>query len=210
MVTTIPVAPTTTTVVSQVGTNNCRDIFEAGCLIKMEDTKQEEIVGQILTFHQNLGLMVLFSEGTGGGKSLIRFLNMRYFTNIRVVKEAPPNFKPPFSNCQPSEILTRLENEKRKKSQMSLKEPISLDGQKAFLAIFQTIERIRWEGKDIVVMESVRIREPYSPASVELISGDSLDSVVNRRTLEQISKILEQKESIASRVIAATGNKQIK
>lgn len=96
----------------------------------------------------------------------------------------------------------------KKREQQFMKEEISREGQEAFLVLQQTIDKIRWDKKDIVVLDCVRIVEPYTPECVQLLSGDEESSVSNKRSLEYVTNCLKTKNSILERILSSS-NKSV-
>uniref|UniRef100_A0AAF5I057 AD domain-containing protein n=2 Tax=Strongyloides stercoralis TaxID=6248 RepID=A0AAF5I057_STRER len=135
----------------------------------------------------------------------LKIVNMHHFNDVKILKAPQSGFKLPFPATSTfEERNNRMIAAIKKREQQCMKMQISRDGQEAFLVLQQTIDKIRWDKKDIVVLDCVKIVEPYTPECVHLINADEESSVSNRRSLEYVTNCLKTKNSILERILSSS------
>uniref|UniRef100_A0A0N4Z221 AD domain-containing protein n=1 Tax=Parastrongyloides trichosuri TaxID=131310 RepID=A0A0N4Z221_PARTI len=183
-------------------------LFAQGSLVSMTSRTGEVLEGTLLAYHLDYQLMAIYIPETNDKNPQLKIVNMHHFNDVKILKAPQPNFKMPFSTSSTSEERnSRMAAALKKREQQFMKEEISREGQEAFLVLQQTIDKIKWDKKDIVVLDCVRITEPYTIDCVHLLNGDAESSVSNKRSLEYVTNCLRTKNSILERILST--NKSI-
>lgn len=115
-------------------------------------------------------------------------MNLSLVSDVQVKNEVNlTNIDPP--QCLNLQRLnTRVRNaiEEKRRLVTALKEGVSPEGQKLFITISKTIEKIQWNGQNIVVWDTVTISPPYK---VENIQGNSDD-----KAYTHVKKVVKKKK----------------
>uniref|UniRef100_A0A0N5BJH6 AD domain-containing protein n=1 Tax=Strongyloides papillosus TaxID=174720 RepID=A0A0N5BJH6_STREA len=184
-------------------------LFAQGSLISMTSRTGEVLEGILLAYHLDYQIMAIYIPETNEKNPQLKIVNMHHFNDVKILKAPQSGFKLPFPTTSTSEERnSRMAAAIKKREQQFMKEEISREGQEAFLVLQQTIDKIRWDKKDIVVLDCVRIVEPYTPECVQLLSGDEESSVSNKRSLEYVTNCLKTKNSILERILSSS-NKSV-
>ncbi|KAI5777635.1 anticodon-binding domain-containing protein [Geopyxis carbonaria] len=163
-----------------------------GIRIRATTILDETIVGQIYAYDPITCTLTILTGPTPGvaGPQDVRILKVSFLKDVTVIAPAPPGKKPGFSNAEPkiaylntSFIASRERDATKDEAnrQMRVGKGVTKEGQDIFDALSRTMP-CRWHEKQIVVLDSVMITEPYGQADVK--SND-------QNAAKRVKKVLE-------------------
>jgi len=169
-----------------------------GLRVKLTTILDDQIVGSVFAYDPITSTVSLITSPspTGPGPHDIRILKVSFLKDVVVTGPAPPGLK--FSSAEPKiskvntgtivarESVAALEEQKRAQR---LGKGVSREGQAIFDALSWTMS-CRWHEKQIVVLDSVMISEPYTLGDVK---GN------DQHAVNRVKKVLEgEKRKIES------------
>lgn len=95
-------------------------------------------------------------------------MNLSLVSDVKVIQEVNSVNAEPQQSLNLQRLNNRIRNqiEEKKRMVMALQAGVSPEGQKLFVAIHKTIKDVSWDGVDIVVLNTVKIRPPYKVDNV--------------------------------------------
>ncbi|XP_060066989.1 protein LSM12-like [Ylistrum balloti] len=141
------------------------EYFSIGSIVSCTTCYNQKIQGEVLAFDEGTKMLAIKSSAASGkhNRHDIRMVNLAYVSDIKVIQESDEP-APALTSLNLQKITSRLrENLDAKKQKVNyVGIGVSADGQKVFNSIVKTLNDSRWEGKNIIVMDEVSIRPPYS------------------------------------------------
>ncbi|XKL59968.1 hypothetical protein PGB90_000984 [Kerria lacca] len=154
---------------------------------------KDEIIADGSYKYSEENVVVDESLSTDGRPTLcdINFVNLNFVSDVQVIKEITAG--PPTPHSLNTDRLTnRLKNNVNNKRRLitAMQSGVSPEGQKLYLTITKTIEDVKWEGPDIIVLDQVKITPPYKP---ENVIGNADNKAYNhlRKIVEKYTKDLQ-------------------
>ncbi|GBG62486.1 hypothetical protein CBR_g30806 [Chara braunii] len=167
--------------------------FVVGCRLFVKTTLGEEFEGEVLTFDRITNCVVLQeSMGPGSGRNL-RFLKANFIKEFSLLgqSEEQTDFRNTYIDA---DVCRQREDAAIRQAEADAERigiGVSEEGQDIFDALSKTLP-VRWDKTAIVVMDDVRITDPYRR---ENCSGGPL------ATLERVQKVLDfERQRLQSRV----------
>lgn len=156
------------------------EYFNIGSIVSCTTCYNQKIQGEVLAFDEGTKMLAIKSSAASGKRDVhdIRMVNLSFVSHIKVTKECndPP---PPLTSISIQKIQSRLrQNLDEKRRQVNyIGIGVTPEGQRAFNSIVKTLNEVRWNGKDIVVMDEVKIVPPYGPENCTGKEGQLLSHV---------------------------------
>jgi len=141
-----------------------QDVFPLGAVVECQTMKRETVSGEVLCYDHATRLLVL--RLNNGPKPEMRFLNLALVDQVAVVKNPPPDYTPMVPYSTAAQGQERLRRAELKKCTSMPSVTISHTGQRIFIAIRKTLEDIKWDGENIIVLSRVAVRPPYTTEDV--------------------------------------------
>lgn len=156
------------------------EYFNIGSIVSCTTCYNQKIQGEVLAFDEGTKMLAIKSTAASGKRDVhdIKMVNLSFVKHIKVTKECndPP---PPLTSISIQKIQSRLrQNLDEKRRQVNyIGIGVTPEGQRAFNSIVKTLNEVRWNGKDIVVMDEVKIVPPYGPENCTGKEGQLLNHV---------------------------------
>jgi len=165
------------------------EYFTVGSVVTCTTCLNNQVEGEVLAFDQHTKMLIIKSPSSSSRATLnnVHMINLSLVSDISVKKESKETEKPPTLpplNIQRLNARAKEQSDKKQKLVTALRDGVSPEGQRLFVAINKTIDEISWNGEDIVVMKNVRITPPYKPENVR----GNMDS----KALIHVRKIVEK------------------
>lgn len=159
--------------------------FAVGCMLSIKTTLGEEFQGQIITFDRHSNILVL-QEGINSGsgpKRNIRLLKANYIKDFTFLGqgEDPLDVKKCFLDINSLQAREESAIRQAELEAERIGVGVTAEGQSIFDALSKTLP-VRWDKTVIVVMNEVRVSNPYLPESVTGGTAAANDRV--RKVLE--------------------------
>lgn len=159
-----------------------------GVRVKVTTILDDTIHGQVYAFDPITStLSLITSTNPQSGPQDIRILKVSFLKDVQAIELAPTDKKPGFTCAEPrigktnpSGAAALLASDERKRQQ-KLGKGVTKEAQDIFDALSRTMP-CRWHEKQIVVLDSVIISEPYGSAEVK---GSDQNAV------KRVKKVLE-------------------
>lgn len=133
------------------------------------------ITGNVVCFDASLNVLAI-KESIGGGKTLLRVFNLKLINNIHEVAPATPETE---ADALAGAQSTQQQAHERKNTvvikrlQDAMPEEVSYEGQRAFVALQRTLDKVTWtKGAAINVLDRVTIRSPYGQDDAQANRND--------------------------------------
>lgn len=170
-----------------------------GAKVTLRTLLGEEIVGELFAFDKATNCVVIQEKGADKKAGIVRILKANFIKEVVEAEERPADVDldlklPPIdtARCQAREAAALKQAEEDVKK---IGIGVSDEAQDIFDALSKTLP-CKWAEKVIVVMDEVRIEEPYT---VEACKG------ANEMALGRVRKVLEgEKARISKERAAAT------
>ncbi|ELU10334.1 hypothetical protein CAPTEDRAFT_176694 [Capitella teleta] len=177
------------------------DCFNIGMILTCTTCRGQKINGEVVAFDYDARLLILKSPSSSGKPSLndIQLVNLKCVTDITEDKKAPEKEIPPLSNLNLNKLTTRLRQATDDKLRQVNYKGIGVtpQAQKLFLVITKTINEVKWDGQDIVILDTVTIKPPYEVGNCSGKEGDNTLTHV-RKIVDKFYRDQESRESPAS------------
>ncbi|PAV88046.1 hypothetical protein WR25_20298 [Diploscapter pachys] len=193
--------------------------FPAGSIVQFNTVNGVKIEGEVVCFDPNLKVLAIKDTSNPNNKQVLRVFNMQYISEIKEVSgpkktqdEKEEGYRP--VTIQKKAVEQRSNTIESKWQEEMMAEEVSLEGQKAFVALRRTIADCRWNAKDIVVLGTVRVTDPYGEGNATIIQPTSSNpreeelSTYETRAkvaLGQVQKILASKQTMGLDIPPACG-----
>ena len=171
-----------------------------GCSIKCVTCLGNIVQGKVIAYDQQTKMLALRSPVTNKpGYYDYSMVNVAWCSNLEVTEE-PTESPEQLSNLN----VAKLERRKKINIDNKLKEINSLGkdvtplAQHLYFTIYKTLNEVDWDGKNIVVMDSVVIEPPYDMSSCHGRNGDNVQAV------EHVKKIVKKFNEEYSATISTT------
>ncbi|CAH1789856.1 unnamed protein product [Owenia fusiformis] len=141
------------------------DYFPIGSLVSCKTCHGQEIQGEVMAFDHGYNLLVLKSAA-GSGKANthdVRFINLQLVEDVKFLNDEQTE-APPLTSLNISKLHSRARQsvEEKQRQVKYIGVGVTAEAQQLFHFITKTINDIRWEGKNIVVFDTVIVTPPYS------------------------------------------------
>ena len=159
-----------------------------GGTIKCTTCLGNNIQGKVIAYDQQTKMMALRSPVSNKpGYYDFSMINVAWCSNLEVVEE-PTEALEPLSNLNTKKLERRqkINIDNKYKEINSLGTDVTPLAQHIYFSIYKTLEEVEWDGKNIVVMNSVVIKPPYDVANVHSKTGE------NQQAAEHVKKIVKK------------------
>ncbi|VDK51763.1 unnamed protein product [Anisakis simplex] len=172
-------------------TNDANVVFSAGSVVECQTALSTRITGQVLSYDQPTRLL-LIKDTSSGPKPLLRLVNLALVGKVCYVRDRTPEYVP-YSNgsATQQQVQERMRKAEARKLASILHTTVSLEGQRIFLHLRKTLDEVKWQDENILVLDRVLVRPPYTVESVGTIG----DSSTNTHAKEHVCKILAKYHS---------------
>ena len=171
-----------------------------GCSIKCVTCLGNTVQGKVIAYDQQTKMLALRSAvANKPGYYDYSMVNVAWCSSLEVTEE-PTEPPEQLSNLN----VGKLERRKRINIDNKLKEINSLGkevtplAQHLYFTIYKTLNEVDWDGKNIVVMDSVVIEPPYDMSSCRGRNGD------NGQAVEHVKKIVKKFNEEYSATVSPT------
>ncbi|KAK3108098.1 hypothetical protein FSP39_001151 [Pinctada imbricata] len=140
------------------------EFFSIGSSVACTTCYNQKLQGEVVAFDEGTKMLAIKSPAQSGKHNMfdIRMVNLSYVSNIKVLRECndPP---PSLSTLNLAKINTRLRQNLEEKRQKASHVGVGVtpEGQRVFNSIVKTLSEVKWDGKNIIVMDEVTICPPY-------------------------------------------------
>ncbi|OQR76729.1 protein LSM12-like [Tropilaelaps mercedesae] len=172
------------------------EVFQRGSVVSVETPFNDRFQGEVVAFDEANKALLLKSSSIGQNQRKttdVRMVNMAYVTNVTIEMEASthdgPRAPPVHVNIEKISSRMAKHADERRKMAAAIAGGVSAEGISLFIAVRKTIEEVSWQGKDIMVMNSVRIQPPYRPENCVPVSRLH---AVGKQPVAHIQKIVEK------------------
>jgi len=169
------------------------DYFQIGMKICATTYHGQKIQGEVVAFDIASKMLALKSLPVSGKANVhdMNLLNLNLISNLVVLEEAPSEPPPP-PKLNLAKIDSRVRANKEAKNQAInyIGINVSPEGQSLLHTIARTMNEVRWDGADILVMDQVRIVPPYTAEHIIPLRHDQAEST--KALLKHIRKIVEK------------------
>lgn len=159
-----------------------------GSTVKCVTCLGNNVQGKVIAYDQQTKMLSLRSNSSNRpGLYDYSMVNVAWCSNLQVIEE--PNEIPEQIvnlNIQKLERRKRLNIENKLKEINSLGNDVTPLAQNLYFTIYKTLNDVEWDGKNIVVMETVVINPPYDVVSCHGRNGENLPAV------EHVKKIVKK------------------
>lgn len=160
--------------------------WEVGCEVVFKSVNDEEISGEVFAFDKTARIVVLKQPGSAPRSSKIRIVSEKHLASVVMGKRPaqPPDMSLPHINMQ----ACREREEKALKAAEADAARIGMGVSKVAQQMFDALAKTmpcKWDQKDIVVLEEVRVVEPYNSTSCSTKQPD------DTATLDRVRKVLD-------------------
>ncbi|PAV83758.1 hypothetical protein WR25_13323 [Diploscapter pachys] len=186
--------------------------FPAGSIVQFNTVNGVKIEGEVVCFDPNLKVLAIKDTSNPNNKQVLRVFNMQYISEIKEVSGPKKTQDEKEEGYRPA-VEQRSNTIESKWQEEMMAEEVPLEGQKAFVALRRTIADCRWNAKDIVVLGTVRITDPYGEGNATIIQptgsnpSEELSTYETRAkvALGQVQKILASKQTMGLDIPPACG-----
>lgn len=163
--------------------------WEVGCEVILKTVADEEISGEVFAFDKNARIVVVKQPGTAPRTSTVRIITERYLASVMFGKrpENALDLRLPPVNLQ---VCKEREDKAVRAAEAEaarIGAGVSKIAQQMFDALAKTMP-CRWDGPTIVVLEEVRLTDPYGPANC------TTKMLQDTATMERVQKVLEAEQ----------------
>lgn len=160
-----------------------------GAIIRCVTCLENIVQGKVIAYDQQTKMLALRSAAFNKpGTYDYSMINVSWCSNLEIINE--PNEPPePLSNLniQKLERRKKVNIDNKNKEINSLGTNVTPLAQHLYFTILKTLNEVSWDDKDIIVMNSVIIKPPYTDTCCEL-----KDSKANNQALEHVKKIVKK------------------
>jgi len=146
------------------------------------------VQGKVIAYdHQTKMLALRSSIPNKPGYYDFSMVNVSWCSNLEVIEE-PSEPPEPLANLNISKLERRKTSNinNKYKEINSLGTDVSQLAQHLYFTIYKTLNEVDWEGKNIIVMDSVVVKPPYDVTSCFSRNGD------NNQAVEHVKKIVKK------------------
>ncbi|MFH4979271.1 hypothetical protein AB6A40_005980 [Gnathostoma spinigerum] len=162
-------------------------VFPTGSIVECQTALASSITGQVLCYDPQTRLLVI--RDTSGPKALMRLLNLALVEKVTMIRDRSADHVPyAGSTASGAQVQERIRKAEARKRSSMLQTDVSIEGQKVFIHLRKTLEDVKWQDENILVMDRVLVRPPYDEDSVEL----TVHSPNASSALELVRKILSR------------------
>ncbi|CAM6087747.1 unnamed protein product [Calypogeia fissa] len=157
--------------------------FVVGCRLAIKTTLGDDFEGHVLTYDKSSNVVVLQESGSSGPRRNLRFLKANYIKDLTHLGQVDEPFDVRAQYLDISSLRSREEAAIRQAEAEAerIGVGVSTEAQDIFDALSKTLP-VRWEKMSIVVMNEVRVHQPYLPDNV--IGGTPAANDRVRKVLE--------------------------
>ncbi|XP_074659259.1 protein LSM12 homolog A-like [Tubulanus polymorphus] len=183
------------------------DYFQIGSFISCTTCHEQELKGEVVAFDYPTKMVVLKQPPTNerNGLNDVRFINVSLVKHISLIKPAQGSPEV-LSHLNLSKLTNRLkQNLDDKRRQLEyIGVDVPPEGQRVFNAITKTIKEVRWQEKNIIVLDQVTITPPYTIDCCKCRE----DSPNRSQTLVQKQKALDHVKKIVEKYFRETSSSE--
>ncbi|KAK7488338.1 hypothetical protein BaRGS_00020497 [Batillaria attramentaria] len=169
--------------------DNSSEYFTIGSQVRVTTCHNVEMKGEVVAFDVQTKFLLIKSPSVGRHNTFdMKAINLDMVSELSVLSE-PTTPPPPLGNLNMARVQTRLrQNMEEKKRQLNyVGVDVTPEGQRLMNSISKTIQDVRWDTQNIVVMDAVVITPPYRLEDCKMLKENS-----NSQTLAHIRKIMEK------------------
>ncbi|KAL5006427.1 hypothetical protein ScPMuIL_015233 [Solemya velum] len=141
------------------------EYFNIGSIVCCTTCYNQKVQGEVLAYDVETKMLAIKTPAASGKHNVydVRLLNLAFVGDVEVISDGSMTNVPLLTSLNLNKINSRLKgNLDEKKRQVNyIGVGVTPEGQRLFHAIVKTISETKWDGKDIVVMDEVRIHPPY-------------------------------------------------
>ncbi|XP_023553179.1 uncharacterized protein LOC111810664 [Cucurbita pepo subsp. pepo] len=143
------------------------DDFTAGSFFSIKTTLGDEFQGQVITFDANSNILILQEGSKSGPRRNIRLLKANYIKEFSFLGhgEDPIDLKKCYLDINTLRAREELAIRQAETDAERIGVGVTSEAQSIFDALSKTLP-VRWDKSVIVVMNEVRVSNPYLPESV--------------------------------------------
>ncbi|MCO5603055.1 hypothetical protein L7F22_057198 [Adiantum nelumboides] len=141
--------------------------YVAGCRLAIKTTLGDYLEGQVLTFDKPSNLLVLQDIGQSGSRRNLRFLKLNYIKQATVLgrDDDPLNLNDFMLDMESLKAREEAAIRQAETEAERIGIGVTAEAQDIFDALSKTLP-VRWDNTIIVVMNEVRVSNPYYPENV--------------------------------------------
>uniref|UniRef100_A0A1I7ZGP7 AD domain-containing protein n=1 Tax=Steinernema glaseri TaxID=37863 RepID=A0A1I7ZGP7_9BILA len=165
-------------------------VFPPGSVVQGTTVLNQTVTGQVLGFDQERKMLIV--RDGAGSKPVMRFLNLDMVNeNFKITEDRASDHVPfNFSKITEQQLEDRVRKAVQKRESSALQCDVSIEGQRAFIALRKTLDQVKWDMEKIIVFDGkICVDAPYTPDSVKLLEADNQN---NRCAVEQVKRILSK------------------
>ncbi|XP_069490438.1 protein LSM12 isoform X2 [Ambystoma mexicanum] len=156
------------------------EYFSVGSQVSCRTCQEQRLQGEVVAFDYQSKMLALKCPSSSGkaNHADILLLNLQYVSDIQVLTDRTET-PPPLASLNITKLAARAKTEKEEKMSQAyaISAGVSVDGQQLFQTIHKTIKDVKWQEKNIVVLEEVVISPPYQVDNCKGKEGSSLNHV---------------------------------
>lgn len=144
-----------------------------GFRVKVTNLLKETTEGKIYSFNSGNNTITLQTSKKTQPPYSFKVIKCSFISSLEVIGEKPAansfkrqNIKPSFVNIQRVDAALDTALVKAKKEDALRGKGVSPEGQAIFNLIYKTVPDTRWVGKDIVILDDIRILPPYKVENI--------------------------------------------
>jgi len=161
------------------------EYFNIGMIVSCTTCHGHKIQGEVMAFDHVTKVLALKSSSGKPNMHDVRFVNLSYVSDINVVKEAVDQ-PHQLTNLNTQKLMTRMKQniEEKERQANYIGVGVTPQAQSLFHGITKTINEVRWDGQNIVVLDQVTIFPPYGI--------DNCKGKEGSKALQHVKKIVEK------------------
>ncbi|XP_069490437.1 protein LSM12 isoform X1 [Ambystoma mexicanum] len=173
------------------------EYFSVGSQVSCRTCQEQRLQGEVVAFDYQSKMLALKCPSSSGkaNHADILLLNLQYVSDIQVLTDRTET-PPPLASLNITKLAARAKTEKEEKMSQAyaISAGVSVDGQQLFQTIHKTIKDVKWQEKNIVVLEEVVISPPYQVDNCKGKEGSSLNHV--RKIVEKHFRDVESQKVV--------------
>jgi hypothetical protein len=179
---------------AELGSLSPLSYFNIGMIIEVLMLHNRLLRGEVVAFDMPSRMLAIKCASTNGKTALpthnVQIVNLQYVTSIKLINDCPLLSPPPLPNLNFSKLNVRMiQNVEEKRKRMGYTGVnVSPTAQRLVHAITKTIQEVRWEGQQIVVLDQVTISPPYAVEDCRLNANKNTNN--QPHALQHVQKLV--------------------
>jgi len=169
--------------------------FDIGMIVQMVTLHGKILRGEVVAFDRASKVVAIKSSSSGGvgKKSDVQVVNLQFVSDVHCVSDQSSSQSTSsltLPNLNFAKLAARMNNNMEEKQRKIGYRGVGVSaaGQGLVNTITKTLAEVRWDGKNIVVMETVTIAPPYDVGDCRLNEGQSSQV----QALQHVQKLVEK------------------